>query len=122
MSSNNPRVIVYKTLPADIKVLLNISQGWLVGSASTQLCAGETPKDYDIVVPSREKFQYAVDYLGSKTTDFLKINSYGGLKFTLPNDITIDIWCQELGDFLQNARSIDYIYNLSKNLMLENIN
>jgi len=106
-------------LPEKIKSILLISEGWLVGRSISNIKAGEPVKDYDILVCNTERFQSVVSYLKTLFGN-PSINSCGGLKFTSKN-IEIDIWCEELNHFLLNANSIEFIYNIKKNILMQNL-
>lgn len=112
-----PNKTFYKLLPPKVKTLLVISEGWLVGSAIKALLAGEKVNDYDIVIPNRECFQNAILYLKSFGT--LEITTLGAMRLKAET-IIIDIWCEELGHFLQSALEQTYIFNLTKQILLKN--
>ena len=113
---------IYNNLPQKIKTILLVSEGWLVGNAFNAIVNTEEPKDYDIIVPSREKFQLMTSLIDADDSFSLTINSYGGLKFNSHDEgvASIDIWCESLDHFLLNANKISYIYNMKRNILLEN--
>lgn len=107
---------LHRRLPLIIKSVLLSSEGWLVGSSVRKLIAKEYPKDYDIIVPSRELFESTCIQLYAGKFQ-LEINSRGGLKFT--NDsVQIDIWCEELDHFLKNCTSFDYAYCFKNQILI----
>lgn len=106
----------YKLLPVEVKTVLVISEGWLVGSSIKSLLECKPVNDYDIVIPSRELFQNALLYL--KTLGDVKITTFGGNKLTL-GEMIIDVWCEELDHFLQSSLDQTYIFNLRKQLLLK---
>lgn len=106
----------YKQLPIEIRSLLLISEGWLVGSSINALIENKPVNDYDIVVPNRELFQNALLYL--KTLGEITVTTFGGNKVTT-DKLVIDIWCEELGHFLQSSLNQTYIFNLRSQLLLK---
>lgn len=115
---------IYRKLPELIQSTLLISEGWLVGSSIAQLLENKEVKDYDILVPSREKYQIVCKML-SDISNINMVNSFGGMKFEIgPLDdiINIDIWPEELDHFLKNGNKLQYFYNMKKNIMLKNYN
>lgn len=106
---------IYKNIPVEVKDILITTEGWLVGNSPQNLIEGTIPKDYDIIVPSREKFQNSMLMLHGFDYGF---NTYGGLKFQL-DEIKIDIWCEELSHFLLNANKVGFIYNMKRNILLK---
>lgn len=109
---------IYYKLPSIIKDVLLLSEGWLVGGAISDIMAGANPRDYDIIVQDREKFQLANTYLKSNDSLTLSINSFGGLKYKNQNLFEIDIWCQDLDRFLTNATQLNYLYKLKGQVLL----
>lgn len=108
--------VFYKLLPTEIKTILIISEGWLVGSSIQSLLDGKAVSDYDIVIPNRENFQNALLYL--KGLGKVEITTFGGMK-SKTDKMIIDIWCEELGHFLQNSLSQTYIFNLTKQMLFK---
>lgn len=113
---------IYKNLPLDIKILLNISEGWLVGSSPEQLIKGEHPKDFDIIVPNTELYQKALLHIYNTNASF-RLNTCGGMKFvaTSEHDSEIDIWCQSLESFLFKAKNFTYVFNLKNLILIKNV-
>lgn len=111
-----PNKTFYKLLPLEIRTILIISEGWLVGSSIKSLLEGEPVNDYDIVIPNRENFQNALLYLKGLGT--VEITTFGGMKLKTDKMI-IDIWCEELGHFLQNSLDQTYIFNLTKQMLFK---
>lgn len=108
---------VYSKLPEEIKNVLFISEGWLVGGSIRDILIHEAhPKDYDILVPSRELFQVVCSTLKQYP---IKINTFGGLKVQLPY-AELDIWIEELSHFITTATVFDYAYNLRRNKLIKN--
>ncbi len=108
---------IYNNLPQKIKTLLLISEGWLVGSAPEKLLNSEIPKDYDIIVPSRELFQLTCCLFKNEKID---INTFGGIKIQI-NDLLIDIWCEELGHFIMTSTGCNYAFNLKRSKLFKNV-
>lgn len=109
---------IYNELPSVIKNILLITEGWLVGNSALDILKDKEPKDYDIIVPSREMYSKMVTLLASQY-DY-DVNSYGGLKFNLDEfDIKLDIWCEELDHFILNAKDISYLYNFKRNYLFK---
>jgi hypothetical protein len=76
-------------------------------------------RDFDIIVPSREKFQ---EMIHMQTNLFqYNINSYGGIKLSLDGN-SVDIWCEELSHFIRNANKVTFAYNYKGNISLSNEN
>lgn len=110
---------VYTDLDKQIKGILLITEGWLVGNAVNHIINNEEVNDYDIIVPSRELFQKYV--LLASSSYPLTINNYGGVKILIDNDIKIDIWCEELSHFIGSSNRLTYLYNHKRNILLENL-
>ncbi len=109
--------VIYSNIPVEIKDILVTTEGWLVGASASNLAQGTIPADYDIIVPSREKFQNAMLHLHGFDYGF---NTYGGLKFQV-DDMVVDIWCEELSHFLLNANRVGFVYNLKRNILLKSL-
>jgi hypothetical protein len=107
----------YKKLPTIINTTLISSHGWLVGSSIDKILSGDKVRDYDIIVPDAQLYQQTVLFLQELVGE-PKINTCGGLKFTLP-DLEIDIWPEELSHFLLNTTSVKYVFNFKKQLLLK---
>ncbi len=108
---------IYEKLPDHIKGFLLLTGGWLVGNSIQNIIDGETPKDYDIIITNRHAFQNACK--NWEVCD-LKLNSFGGMKIQL-EDTEIDFWCEELSHFLITANKVTYIFNMRKNILLQNV-
>lgn len=107
--------IVYNALPREVRSVLVITEGWLVGGAITSINLGHEPKDYDIIVPNPENFR---KLLTTVDVDKLTINSFGGVKFEV-NGIFIDMWVESLDNFLLVTNGSKYVYNITRNLLYE---
>lgn len=105
-------------MPIEIKDILLISNGWLVGNACIDLLEDRIPKDFDIIVPNRELFHTTSKMMALMSEEDSEFNIYGGLKFTI-NGISIDIWCQELDYFLLNCKKLNYIFNMKKSILMQ---
>lgn len=110
---------VYGLLPAQIKTVLLLSEGWLVGSSVEKLLNGQDVKDYDVLVPSRELFQLTTAHLDNLNFIDFSLNTFGGLKVDL-GTLSLDIWPEELGHFLQNCSAFNYVYSLKKQILFKN--
>lgn len=110
--------IIYERLPQFIKAILVQSYGWLVGSTPEAFLNGAAIiKDYDILVEDKNLYQDVVKMLSASGFQH-EFNSFGGNKFT--NDkFEIDIWCEDLGHFLQNSTQAGYIYHLRRSRILQ---
>lgn len=106
-------------LKKEIKAILYISDGWLVGSSPEVLMNDGIPRDYDIIVSDGNKFQSAIYHLSEKFGN-PSVNSCGGLKFKSTEE-TIDIWVDGLENFLKESNSVGYVYNINKNLLIRKI-
>lgn len=129
---------LYKGLPIWVKYLLVISEGWLVGSAIQSTIEGKPPKDVDVIVEDPELFQRAVQYITGCGFE-VKINTFGGLKFTKKlitnivasneghldeiheDTIEVDMWVETVGHFILNRRkNVDSpVYNLKRAVFLK---
>lgn len=108
---------VYINLPEEIKNILLLSEGWLVGGSLRDILINEIhPKDYDILVPSRELFQLTCSTLRNYP---VKFNTFGGLKVQLPCG-ELDIWVEELDHFIITANVFEYAYNLKRSKLIKN--
>lgn len=114
MNYTNEHKKVYKSLPDNIKSILLVSEGWLVGGSINDLISGNKPNDYDIIVPDRGLFQNILKLIASRGP--IEINSYGGIKFE-ENGVEIDIWPEELDHFIKNTKGSDFIYNYKVNIL-----
>ncbi len=108
---------IYSKLPSDVKSILVLSNGWLVGSAVEKVLNGETPKDYDIIVPDSEGWKNVFVYLKRIYTK-LEVNTYGGIKVT-SEGFSFDIWPETLDSFINTAKSYKYIYNCNHQNLIE---
>lgn len=108
---------IYDNLPDIIKAILLQSYGWLVGGAPDALISGIKVNDYDIVVENRQLYQEVIKTL-SVSGFQLEINSFGGCKFT-SDQVEIDIWCEELGHFIQTSTQEGHIYNFRRSKLLQ---
>lgn len=107
---------IYNNLPRDIKTVLIMSEGWLVGGAVLE----KDPRDYDIIVESPELFQRTTQFL-TGARYIVSINSFGGLKFY--NRIyEIDIWVCSLSNYITNRNKNKQhpIFNLKHNIIIYN--
>lgn len=112
---------LYRLLPQDIKTILLISEGWLVGNSISNILEDFAPKDYDIVVTDVNKFG-TVNKAIQLISDGYFLNNYGGFKYKLKSGIFVDIWPEELSHFLMTANRVDYVFNLKKAILLEKEN
>ena len=114
---------LYKNLDVRVKNILLISEGWLVGNSINNILNDEEVKDYDIIAPNRELY-HKILFLSGSNYQF-SINSYGGVKLQIDNygndTLSIDIWCEDLSHFIENAKEINYLYNYKRNVLLKNI-
>lgn len=102
---------IYRKLPSIIKSTLIISDGWLIGSSIKSILENKPVTDYDIIVPSKSWEQSTVSL---RSYPFI-MNSFGGLKFTLPdgdNFIILDIWPDDIDNILKVGNTITYAFNL----------
>lgn len=104
-----------KLLHPTVTSILLRTNGWLVGNAINDIIHDKKVSDYDIIVPNRELFQHLIKDISTKE---FSINNYGGVKIDV-DGLLIDIWCEELSDFLGNANKISYLYNHKKNITLK---
>jgi hypothetical protein len=110
---------LYRKLPEFIKSILITSEGWLVGSSIKALLDDKEVNDYDIIIPSRELFQIVNKQISSYDDGKLETTSFGGCRVVFDDGVRIDYWPEELDHFLRTANSIDYIYNMKRNLLLK---
>ncbi len=98
--------------------ILLISEGWIVGGSIQNIINDTAINDFDIIVPDRELFGKVIKLLSSIHQGY-GINSYGGMKFQV-KELRIDIWCEELGDFIMCANEFNYAYNYQRNILIKN--
>lgn len=110
--------VIYQDLPIKIKSILLLSEGWLVGSAPEKVSNKETPNDYDIIVPNRDKFLTSIQVLSKDYPTSYTFNTYGGVKFQV-DDLSVDIWCETLESAIRTHRHIPYAYNMKINKLLK---
>lgn len=110
---------IYSVIPGNIKAVLRVSEGWLVGSSIEQLLNDQQPKDFDILVADPELFQKAACHLKASMGE-PKLNTFGGLKFS-DGEVSIDIWCETLDHFILNGGSCEYFFNLERRIALEKL-
>lgn len=113
----NDRLKIYKTLPDIIKNVLILFEGWLVGGSIKDLLEDKSPKDYDIIVPSRELYQLTCMNFTHRDDYNVCFNTFGGLKYE--GKYEIDFWPEELDHFLKTAAKQSYCYNLKRNILLK---
>lgn len=111
---------IYRKLPQEIKTVLLASEGWLVGGACKDIITGDIPKDYDIIVDDINKIGMTNKVL-MEMSDGVKLNNYGGLKYSLKSGRSVDIWCEGLSHYLLNANEVSFLFNLYRAILLENI-
>lgn len=102
---------IYKELPIEVKKILNLTEGWLIGGSlrdSTKI------KDYDIIITKPENLQKL--FLGIHPTD-LSINSFGGFKFKY-HDIEFNVWIDSVDNVIARTK---YALNLKQGVLIENI-
>lgn len=104
----------YRKLPNEIRDILSISHGWLVGSSIKSLLEDSPVNDYDIIIVP-EYYNASYSYLRQHNIGF---NSFGGLAVTI-GDIKIDMWIQDLSSFIMAADNFSYAYNFSKNRLIK---
>jgi hypothetical protein len=103
----------YRQLPEVIQQMLIVSDGWLVGSSIDKILNDEKVTDFDIAVPY-DKWELTI--AAFKNYKF-KLNTYGGFKFDI-NDISIDMWPQDIHRFLKVAK-VTYMFNLNSRMLLK---
>lgn len=109
----------YRKLPEEIKSILLLSEGWLVGGSIKSIIDYKVVNDYDIIVPDRQLY-HTTCKIYCNFVDKFEINNFGGLKLTFKNGIEIDMWCEELDYFLKKTNKIEYLFNYKKNILLQN--
>ena len=105
---------IYNLLPQEIKNILFISNGWVVGSSIEKLKNKEEVRDYDILITDNELFAKSISSLKSC---FDKFTTFGGIKLKI-NNLSIDIWCQSLEDFIFKSSKRGIMFNMRKNIIL----
>lgn len=110
---------LYRQLPEQIRSILILSDGWLVGSTiNYMLCPNKAENylpDYDIIVPY-EKWEDTIVAL--KHNPFT-LNTYGGFKFNI-SEMEVDIWPQDTDKFLKVASKLTYMFNLKNQILIKN--
>ena len=76
----------------------------------------QVSKDFDIIVPDRELFMKTCKFIEDKGV--IEFNTLGGVKCTT-KDLSIDVWCNELEQFILNATKVNYLYKLKKEKLIE---
>ncbi len=110
---------LYRLLPTLIRTILLNSDGWLTGSSMQKLLDGEKPRDYDLFVSDFDLYQNTCLFMKSMATSF-DLNSRGGMKFIIEG-IEIDIWPQNLEQFMKNASHYDYLYNFRSQILITTV-
>lgn len=87
-----------RTLPEAVCKFCYAHNAWLVGGAARQ---GETPRDYDVVVPFAH-WQAAAMLIPRDA----RPNPFGGWKFT-SEGCEIDVWPADIGQLMTNAMVVD---------------
>lgn len=115
----------YWNLPKEVRTILAISDGWLVGSAASCGINDEntSPKDFDVICTDYNRYQQAVLHLEKCKVE---INSCGGLKFHVvsvgnPNGYKIDLWPQDLDAFIKNTTKLDYAYHFNTQTVISRL-
>lgn len=90
-----------------IRSLLYVHRGYVVGSGAEFLINQNAPepRDWDIIIPltNWNKCMKGIPK-GSPS------NTFGGVKVTLTNGDTCDIWAQEIADYCENiSKSVFYV-------------
>lgn len=111
---------IYNGLNHQLKSVLLTSEGWLVGGAPLAISEGRVPKDYDIIVPSRELFQIVLKQITATGTK-VEVNSFGGFKIQLEDGFSLDIWSEELSHFLMTANPVTYCYNMKRQILIQKL-
>ena len=104
----------YRELPIEIRDILTISKGCLVGSSISKIINNHEITDYDIIV-EQQNYNASYAYLRQHTISF---NNFGGLSVTI-NNIKIDLWVQDLASFILTANHFEYAYNFTKNKLIK---
>ena len=110
----------YWNLPKEIRTILKISDGWLVGSSAKVLIEDpkdkeDIPRDYDIIVTDYNKYQDVILHLEKNEHE---INSCGGLKFKVVGR-KVDIWPDNLENFIKKSTRLTYCYHFNTQTIME---
>lgn len=97
-----------KSLPLHIRSFLKLTNGWLVGKALENIYLSSIPKDYDIIIPDRDRYAETLAYMNVMYD--LECNNFGGFSFIM-KDTKVEIWCQELSDYLITSKRLGYVCN-----------
>lgn len=110
---------IYRQLPVDIRSILILSDGWLVGSTIDNLLsdkeAADYVPDYDIIVP----FSKWEDTVVALKHNPFTLNTYGGFKFNIKG-LEVDIWPQDTDQFIKVASNLTYLFNLKHQILIKN--
>lgn len=112
MISSNYKFI-YSKLPHEVKRILILSEGWLIGGSIMNIFEGVPVKDYDIIITDPEKLQLLFN---SVIPENLAINSHGGFKLTFKDDLLVDLWIDRIENICERSR---YLFNMSKAVLFE---
>jgi len=101
---------IYNALPIDVRRILILGNGWLIGSAPENIILKKPVKDYDIIVPLGSDLQAISLYL--QASGFAHtFNTFGGLKFS-KEDIVVDVWVESLDHLIFSASYLNHAVNL----------
>lgn len=111
---------IYANLPQDVKDILFLSEGYLVGSSVRNILEDvKEIKDYDILVTDPLLFRKVC---ATYKNEMEGINTFGGIKLQLSEGSQVDIWCDALEAFLTYSSTYYYVYSLKNNTLFKNEN
>ena len=105
---------IYNLLPQEVKNILFLSNGWLVGSSLENILNNNIVKDYDIIITDFKLFSKCISIYSKYFKNF---TTFGGIKVEI-NDIIIDFWHSDLESFIRETTYIGIIYNMQNNIAL----
>mgnify|MGYP000325991193 CR=1 FL=1 len=81
-----------------IRTLLYVHDGFVVGSGADYLIGNTetSPRDWDILIPL-SKWSVAMKSIPKGSAS----NTFGGIKINIDN-VSVDVWSQDLSDYLVN--------------------
>ena len=105
---------LYRALPNIIKSTLIISDGWLIGSSIKAIFENKPVNDYDIIEQVKN---WELTAVSLREYEFI-MNSFGGLKFTLPEAVILDVWPDDVENIFKIG-NISYAFNLKHQKLIK---
>lgn len=106
---------IYNKLPKEVKDVLFLSEGWLVGSSVEKLLSGEQCRDYDILITDLKLYYKTISTFKGCYNNF---TTFGGINLGV-NEMVIDIWHDSLESFINMSLNTGTMYNMVKGHILK---